>query len=125
LELRLISQQHRRAALVMPPGLTPEERRGDANGIWLCQKCARLIDVDDERWSVEIINSWKMEAEDHALRIIGDPQKPIVSSFLHIPPPERFGYNSRVLVDEVPVLKRPWRMIQRASHRLGLWRDSC
>ena len=86
-------------------GLTPEERRSDANGIWLCQKCARLIDVDDERWSVEIIGSWKMEAEDHALRIIGDPQKPIVSNFLHIPPPERFGYNSRVLVDEVPVLK--------------------
>jgi hypothetical protein len=33
--------------------LTAEIRTSIANGIWLCQDCAKLIDSDTERYGVE------------------------------------------------------------------------
>jgi hypothetical protein len=32
--------------------LTPEQRKASSNGIWLCQKCAKLIDDDSARYTV-------------------------------------------------------------------------
>lgn len=46
--------------------LTAEERKSIQNGIWLCQNCARLIDVDVLRYTVEVINKWKLDAEELA-----------------------------------------------------------
>ena len=43
--------------------LTPEQRRHPDNGIWLCQKCAKLIDSNVPQYSVEKLRSWKKEAE--------------------------------------------------------------
>jgi hypothetical protein len=39
-----------------------------ANGIWLCSACADLIDKDEERFPVTIIQEWKSEAEAAATR---------------------------------------------------------
>jgi hypothetical protein len=52
--------------------LTNEERSSMSNGIWLCQNCARLIDSDDIRYTVELLHNWKDSAELRALSKIED-----------------------------------------------------
>lgn len=46
--------------------MTPAERSSIRNGIWLCQNCARMIDVDPERYSVHRLLNWKHDAEQEA-----------------------------------------------------------
>lgn len=52
------------------PELTAEARSSPANGIWLCQKCAKLVDNDEERYAVEILQRWKTISEAAALRAL-------------------------------------------------------
>ncbi len=52
-------------------GLLPEERSAPANGVWLCQNCAKLIDNDVSRFSVQILETWKADAEAQAQSRIG------------------------------------------------------
>ncbi len=40
------------------------------NGIWLCQNCARLVDSDEARFTVEDLQNWKKEAEESARHAI-------------------------------------------------------
>jgi hypothetical protein len=46
--------------------LSTEERSSAANGIWLCQTCAHLVDTDELGYPVELLERWKTEAEDLA-----------------------------------------------------------
>lgn len=48
--------------------LTPEARSGITNGIWCCSNCGRLIDADDSAYSVELLRSWKLDAEGRAAK---------------------------------------------------------
>jgi hypothetical protein len=50
--------------------LRPDERRAASNGIWLCQLCAKLIDTDDARFTVEFLRKRKRDAEDRAFQDI-------------------------------------------------------
>lgn len=50
--------------------LTPEERRAYTNGIWLCQICAKLIDDDKSRYTVDLLQDWKKTAEESARRAL-------------------------------------------------------
>lgn len=50
------------------PSLTPDERKGIGNGIWLCQSCAKLVDNDEARYTREVLAGWKLNAEREALR---------------------------------------------------------
>ena len=50
------------------PSLTPEERKGIGNGIWLCQSCAKLVDNDEARYAKALLVQWKQDAEQEALR---------------------------------------------------------
>jgi len=50
------------------PSLTPEERKGIANGIWLCQKCGKLVDNDEGRYIADQLREWKRQAEERATR---------------------------------------------------------
>ena len=43
--------------------LSPEQRADSANGIWLCQTCAKLIDNDSTRFSRVVLEGWKRAAE--------------------------------------------------------------
>jgi hypothetical protein len=43
--------------------LTPSERSSIANGIWLCQNHAKLIDDDEATYSVDRLQDWKATAE--------------------------------------------------------------
>lgn len=45
------------------PSMQPEERRSIVNGIWLCRSCAKLIDSDEKRYSVELLYEWKRNHE--------------------------------------------------------------
>ena len=57
--------------------LSTEQRTGTENGIWLCQKCAKLIDNDEDRYTVEILKKWKEQAETKVLdELEGKSAKP-------------------------------------------------
>jgi hypothetical protein len=45
-----------------------EQRKSADNGIWLCQSCSKLIDSDETRYTVELLQTWKSQAETIALR---------------------------------------------------------
>lgn len=51
-------------------GMTPKQRTGQANGIWLCQNCAKLAD-NDSAISVETLRAWKFAAEGAARAVVG------------------------------------------------------
>ena len=48
------------------PNLSTEERKAITNGIWLCQNCGKLVDSDEQKYSVDLLVNWKREAEDRA-----------------------------------------------------------
>ena len=48
------------------PNLSSDERKAIENGIWLCQNCGKLIDSDEEKYSVELLRNWKRNAEQQA-----------------------------------------------------------
>ena len=52
------------------PDLSPEQRRSIDNGIWLCQTCSKLVDSDQARFPVELLRSWKRQAEESLTRAI-------------------------------------------------------
>ncbi len=43
--------------------MTEKERRSYENGIWLCQSCARIIDIDAEKYTPQLLKLWKEETE--------------------------------------------------------------
>lgn len=45
------------------PYMSKEARSSIENGIWLCQSCSKLIDSDEEKYTVGILHKWKKEAE--------------------------------------------------------------
>ncbi len=53
------------------PVLTSEQRNSYDNGIWLCQSCSRLIDVDVDKYTVELLKQWKKDAVERARARIG------------------------------------------------------
>lgn len=46
--------------------LTPEERSGLENGIWLCRRCAAVVDRDHLNYSAETLRQWRQLAEARA-----------------------------------------------------------
>jgi len=53
------------------PTMSKDERRSADNGIWLCDWCSRMIDQDPSGYSVELLQSWKRQAEQTARQNIG------------------------------------------------------
>ncbi len=53
------------------PGMTPEERAGIENGIWLCQSCAKMIDSDPATYTVSSLKRWRRVAEQRAQESLG------------------------------------------------------
>lgn len=51
--------------------MTPTERKDIYNGIWLCQSCAKLIDSDDMRYTVELLHEWKRISEEATIFELG------------------------------------------------------
>jgi|GEM_PF-3326074 hypothetical protein len=57
------------------PALSISERTGVANGIWLCQTCAKLIDSDVVRFSKDVLLGWKRAAAEEAKIRIGKTKR--------------------------------------------------
>jgi hypothetical protein len=53
------------------PNMTAEDRQSIENGTWLCQVCAKLVDNDEERFTVAVLRDWKETAEHLADREVG------------------------------------------------------
>lgn len=47
------------------------ERSSINNGIWLCQNCSKMIDTDENLFTVELLKKWKNEAELRAKNSLG------------------------------------------------------
>ncbi len=47
------------------PEMTDDQRSNIQNGIWLCKECARRIDLDEKKCTVELLHSWKKEHENY------------------------------------------------------------
>jgi hypothetical protein len=62
------------------PEMLPEERSAPANGIWLCQNHAKLVDNDTARFTVEILLKWKADAEAEARNYVGKTAGAITGS---------------------------------------------
>lgn len=45
------------------PNLSKQERSAIENGIWLCQKCSKLIDSDEIAYTIERLKNWKITSE--------------------------------------------------------------
>lgn len=55
------------------PGMTPEERAGEENGLLLCRYCAALIDVDEISYPADLLHLWKRQAYQFALDMLSAP----------------------------------------------------
>lgn len=51
--------------------LSSEERKSGENGIWLCQTCSVLIDKEPQKYSEEVLRSWKKENCEYARSLLG------------------------------------------------------
>jgi len=47
---------------------TSAQRRAKENGIWLCKVCARVVDLDPAKYTVDVLRKWKRGAQERALR---------------------------------------------------------
>ncbi len=51
--------------------LTEKSRKSMENGIWLCSNCSIAIDKDVNRYPVELLKKWKIDAETLAMQEMG------------------------------------------------------
>lgn len=76
--------------------MSSQQRADFANGIWLCQTCAKLVDNDQERFGAEALQAWKDAAEKAALEQVGktlsqrDPGQ-IFDKWVNLSYPEKAG----------------------------------
>lgn len=95
------------------PCLTPQERKSIDNGIWLCQSCARLIDVDPAGYGEEILRQWKLDSEKYAKRRLGRQPS---SCFQHE------GYSNNKLYTAI---SKKHLYIEHASNYSHLYLNNC
>lgn len=81
-------------------GQSTAERNSIENAIWLCNICAREIDLDPQRFTVELLKQWKRDAEVAATLMLGkrpvpsdDNLKALAAAFT--------GYSPNVLWDSI------------------------
>ncbi len=60
--------------------LSTGERGSSGNGIWLCQTCAKLVDSDQSRYTVDKLREWKADAEAAAARALERRRSPVSES---------------------------------------------
>lgn len=52
------------------PGMSETERRSSKNGIWMCKLHGTSVDSHDPKFSIELLRSWKMQAEERSHRSV-------------------------------------------------------
>src|ERR1019366_2585527 len=66
------------------PALNSDARKSPANGIWLCQSCAKLVDNDERRYPIAILQRWKTISESAALRSLESDSGPDDEELLYL-----------------------------------------
>jgi hypothetical protein len=61
------------------PTQTSAQRRAKENGVWLCKVCARIVDLDPAKYTVDVLRKWKRDAQERALREMLTPRFPAPS----------------------------------------------
>src|ERR1039458_512943 len=74
---------------------TPSQRSSIENAVWRCQRCAKLVDNDASKYTVDVLAGWKVTAEANAMRsLFGNPDSeflPQPVSAKHVPIPNIGG----------------------------------
>lgn len=86
--------------------LSVEGRRSAENGIWLCQNCAKLVDSDPLRYTLEVLQNWKHVAEaTAALELEGNVTKvhPLVDTSYSPPWPKSYGVHITPSSETIPL----------------------
>jgi len=65
---------------VRDAALSQENRASAANGVWLCQTCAKLVDNDARRFPADLLRVWTAQAEVEAFEQIGKLSSPSVKT---------------------------------------------
>ncbi len=91
----LVLQKEGRA---MKADMTAKARSSIFNAIWLCQNCAKKIDSDPIRFTVELLKEWKEEAEREASERAG----------------KAVGRVPRTDLDDIPSLQKKARPAAKA-----------
>jgi hypothetical protein len=93
------------------PALTPAQRAAAPNGIWLCQRCAKLIDSDVPRYTGNVLRGWKSRAEGLASQMLasgarsvagGQPGHDVLEWSVREFPPSAAGVHRAVGSDSPP-----------------------
>lgn len=79
--------------------MTSEQRMSQENGIWLCQSCSTIIDRDKDLYTVDLLRSWKSEAEERARK--GLVQPIYESTFLK--DNSEIQFDNRIVDEEQPL----------------------
>jgi hypothetical protein len=56
------------------PSLSSEKRSAIENALWLCQSCAKLVDNDPVRFTIEVLQQFRASREHDALKELGRQQ---------------------------------------------------
>lgn len=102
------------------PDMTKEERMSISNGIWLCRNCHKLVDSDEQRYTVAVLRSWKAIAEEEA-RIMqaAGLQNPTLPS--SSPTPTRFIRISIILFLLITICLAPVIVVYVSGVQVGFW----
>jgi len=92
--------------------LTPAERKGADNGIWLCATCANLIDADETAFPEQLIRGWKRTAQKRA-------RLDLVLSHAHSGPGAPFG--AEEIADALTLVREAARARLETLRRIATW----
>ena len=104
------------------PTMTSEQRADIANGLWLCQTCAKLVDNDQVRFTAVALQGWKAMAEQTALDQIGKiaPRQEatqLIDKWVNHPYPEKAGITQRLTAEGYDIR---WRTANEESELVDL-----
>lgn len=102
--------------------MTAEQRADIANGVWLCQTCAKLVDNDQARFNSAVLQGWKAEAERAALAQVGktSPRRDTVQisdKWVSLSYPEKAGLTQQLTAEGYDLY---WSSANDESERVDL-----
>lgn len=82
--------------------MTPEQRKHPDNGIWMCRTHGDLVDDDALKYPIDLLQTWKREAEERVLREIGKAETLGTGGirFAELSPGERWGVKAMVVLED-------------------------
>jgi hypothetical protein len=83
--------------------MSPEKRKSGENGIWMCQNCAKLIDSDEKRFTVDLLRKWKKLSEETAL-------SELENQSLFDKPAQSIGNVEQSRLEELFILFKKWTL---------------